>query len=156
MQESTIFDRRLFSHKFKHAGYRYAVALSLGRQVRIVHVSGGVPCGANPDAVVAQQSFTGLLPANERALADKGYTDKEYFMIPVENPANQHDYEYNRIHKKFMARHEVINARLKEFQCLKQLFRHDREFHAVCFSAVANIVNCTLILKPTSFPRLSL
>jgi hypothetical protein len=155
VQEKTKLDRFDYSHKLKHAGLRYAVAISLGRRCRIVHICGGVPCGANPDAVVALQSFTSVLPANERALADKGYTDKEYFMVPIRTPSTQSDLDYNSLHKKFMARHETVNDKLKEFSCLRQMFRHDRAFHVDCFSAVANIVNCYLILRPLTFPRRS-
>ena len=37
-----------FSHKFRHAGLRYMIAVALGCS-KIVRIAGGLPAGANPD-----------------------------------------------------------------------------------------------------------
>jgi hypothetical protein len=38
-----------------------------------------------------------------------------------------------------MARHETMNKRFKKFRVLSGTFRHDLEFHQICFYAVAAI-----------------
>jgi hypothetical protein len=77
-----------------------------------------------------------LVVPNERALADRGYRDREYFIIPSDCRS-----EYaSHVHKAVMARHETVNHRLKSFEVLKQVFRHDISKHILCFSAVVNLV----------------
>jgi hypothetical protein len=41
--------------------------------------------------------------------------------------------------KRASARHETVNGRLKQWGCLKQVFRHDRHKHKHVFAAVAVI-----------------
>jgi hypothetical protein len=68
----------------------------------------------------------------ERALADKGYADPNYFIFPQFNVPNAR-------HKLIMARHETVNRRLKQFGVLGQVFRHKLQLHPRCFKAVINL-----------------
>ena len=34
-------------------------------------------------------------------------------------------------------RHETVNRRIKQWRCMKDVFRHGIDFHSICFSAVA-------------------
>ena len=45
-----------------------------------------------------------------------------------------------RMKAKARARHETINGKLTDFNCLKATWRHPREKHIFAFGAVANIV----------------
>lgn len=65
-------------------------------------------------------------------MADKGYREPRYFILP--NETNK------TIHKRIMSRHETVNKRLKQFLILKQPFRHDLKKHPMVFKAVANLV----------------
>lgn len=38
-----------------------------------------------------------------------------------------------------MSRHETVNRRMKQFQALKQVFRHNITKHPMVFYAVANL-----------------
>ena len=151
VKEKGVMDRQDYSHKFSHSALRYEVCLSLGPNTRILWIAGGVPAGAWPDLALARERFRHVLPRNERALADKGYRDERYFLYPKYALSPQ-DIEFNRHHKRIMARHEAINARFKVFGALRTLFRHNRAFHRTCTFAIANIVNCNLIDNPDSFP----
>ena len=46
-------------------------------------------------------------------------------------------------------RHETINRRFKQWDVLKQVFRHDISLHETCFTAVANIEQLSMQVSPT-------
>ncbi|TPX41957.1 hypothetical protein CcCBS67573_g10545 [Chytriomyces confervae] len=62
--EAHPLDKQLFSHKFKHAGYRYQVAVALGSS-QIVYMGGGVPCGKWPDLKMARETILHLIEPEE-------------------------------------------------------------------------------------------
>jgi hypothetical protein len=121
--------------------------LSLGKETRIVWVAGGVPAGAWSDLTLARDKVVTLIADDEFILADRGYNDVRYFMLPRAGA----DDAFNRRHKAIMARHESINSRFKTFGCLRDMFRHDREYHRECVFAIANVINSGLIEDPSSF-----
>lgn len=129
--EPTPFDKKWYSHKFHCAGLRYEVGLNI-RTGDIVHGNGGFPCGAWPDLKIARFCFIYGLEPNEKALADLGYRDSNYFIIPNENNS--------RVHKRIMSRHETVNRRLKQFNILSKTYRHNLKKHPMCFFAILNIV----------------
>lgn len=67
----------------------------------------------------------------ERTLADRGYNDSNYFILPSENNARQHKY--------LMSRHETINKRIRQFNILKNTFRNSLVKHPLIFHAVVNV-----------------
>lgn len=77
-----------------------------------------------------------FLEPGEKTLADKGYRDHNFFILP--NLIN------NIVHGRIMARHETVNRRMKQFQALKQAFRHDIQKHPMVFNAVANLTQLML------------
>ena len=48
-------------------------------------------------------------------------------------------------------RQETMNKRFKHFGCMKQVFRHGIEKHAICFRAIAVIVQLSLELNQPLF-----
>lgn len=74
-----------------------------------------------------------MLVNREKAIADKGYKDRRYFITPETHPKNP---KINLI----LARHETINKRLKQWKCMSVRFRHPLHKHPQCFHAVINIV----------------
>jgi hypothetical protein len=152
IDEHRPFDSDYGSHKFKHAGLRYEIGLALGCS-RIIWWNGGVPCGANPDLQLARSSFVHELGANQRAAADKGYQDGNvHFMTPVNNPITEQMKNFNKKHKVMMARHEMVNKRMKQFDILRRWHHRDDEFHKICFGAIINITQ--LALEDEPLPRL--
>eukprot|EP00474_Spongospora_subterranea_P011215 CRZ11673.1 hypothetical protein [Spongospora subterranea] len=148
--ERSTWTKNDFSHKFGHAGLRYEIATALGCS-KIVHIAGGVPCGLWPDLKLARHCLVPRMIPGEKACADKGYRDgHERFLTsfpraeatPLQRQIN------SEIHL-IGARHESINARMKNFGCLSaRFFRHGREFHPVCFTACANLVQLLMKTKP--------
>lgn len=136
INEPKPFNPDYFSHKFKAAGLRYELALNI-RTGLLVWVHGGYPCGTYSDLRLAREAFVLLLDDKERALADKGYKDATYFILPDDCNGQQHHL--------IMARHETLNRRMKQFQILKQVFRNDIKKHPMVVQAVANITQIMLM-----------
>lgn len=143
IHEPSPFNSAYYSHKFKSAGLRYEIGICI-RTGEIVWGYGGYPCGAYPDLKLTRVFLTGQLDPNEKVLADRGYNDPNYFILP--NPTN------SSRHNKIMSRHETVNGRIKTFKILSNTFRHDKEKHAQCFHAVLNI---TAVVIKTEEPLFS-
>lgn len=130
INEPSPFNPSYYSHKFKSAGLRYEIGLCL-RTGEIVWAHGGFPCGAYPDLKIAKDLFIQFLDENEKTMADKGYNDRNYFILPNE--------QNNVRHKKIMSRHETVNKRIRHFNVLNNKFRHDKSLHGKCFHAIVNL-----------------
>ena len=79
--EPTEFDPKWFSRKFRGPGIRYEIGLCI-RTGNIVWAHGGYPCGEWPDLRLARDAFINHLEIGEKAVADKGYRDNNYFVNP--------------------------------------------------------------------------
>ena len=137
INEPSQFDPAWYSHKFHGPGVRYEIGLCI-QTGRIVWAHGGVPCGSWPDLSLARSAYTKAVAPNELTLADRGYSDTRYFYTPAHYPKTASQ------QKQIMARHETVNARLKQFGVLKQVFRHSVDKHSECFFAVVNIVELVI------------
>lgn len=126
--EPSEFDPKWWSHKFNGPGLRYEVGLCI-RTGDIVWAHGGLPCGEWPDLRLARNAFISGLQPGEKALADGGYRDNDFF----ENPNGDQQ------KKRILARHETVNGRIKQFCCMKDRFRHALYLHPLFFNAVVNL-----------------
>lgn len=117
-------------------GIRYEIGLSI-KNGEIVWAYGGVPCGENPDLLIARDFFVDMLEEGEKAVADKGYNDAKYFVTPKNTP------HYPNIHV-LLARHETVNKRIKQWKILGTRFRHSLYRHPMCFYAIINITQIAL------------
>lgn len=97
---------------------------------------GSYPCGDYPDLKLSKELFVDFLEANERAVADKGYNDKTYFLLPRDGSSKRH--------KFIMSRHETINKRIKQFNVLSEAYRHNLLSHNLCFHAVVNLTQLSI------------
>ena len=149
--EPTEFDPKWWSHKFNGPGLRYEVALCI-RTGDIVWVNGGLPCGEWPDLRLARNAFIDCLQPGEKALADAGYRDQQYFELSNNDPQKQ----------RILARHENVNARIKLFCCMKDRFRHALSAysgirvidpHITSVIPVREKTNKPTTMKPTSEKR---
>ncbi|KAG9414550.1 hypothetical protein AC1031_007957 [Aphanomyces cochlioides] len=137
INEPSEFDPTCYSHKFHGPGLRYEIGLCI-QTGRIVWAHGGVPCGTWPDLSLARSADCHAVNDGELTLADRGYADPRYFYTPTYYP------ETGSQQKQVMVRHETVNARLKQFGVLKQVFRHHVEKHSLCFFAVVNVVELVI------------
>lgn len=77
-----------------------------------------------------------LLDAGEKAQADLGYRGEPRTCC-IPNEFDRLDVKVMK--KEVRSRQEHVNKRLKQFQCLKQQWRHGIEKHKPAFTAVAVI-----------------
>lgn len=131
IQEPKPFSKKWFSHKFKAAGIRYEIGLSIGN-ADVVWASGGFPCGDWSDLKIAKDLFLHYA-RNEVTLADKGYRFRPYFKMAS-----------NRLEKRVMSRHETLNGRLKEFKILDYRFRHPLKKHPKVFHTCINLIQISI------------
>ena len=126
--EPSDFNPKWYSHKFNGPGLRYEIGLCI-RTGDIVWVHGGFPCGEWPDLRLARNAFIDRLEPQEMVVADGGYQDQQYFVNPNGD---------QRI-KQILARHETVNRRVKQFRCMKDIFRHELYLHPRFLHAVVNL-----------------
>lgn len=89
-----------------------------------------------PNLKLARSAFALGLQEGEKAIADRGYNDANYFDYP--------NGENDQKKKEIMARHETLNRRLKQFNCLQYKFRHELYLHPLYFNAVVNLTEIML------------
>ena len=115
---------------------RYEIALEVESGC-IVWAYGGFPAGMR-DIDIAKRKFIKQLKKGEKAVADKGYRFCKRFFVPKTN------YHLNGRIKQILARHENVNRRIKSFDCMSEMLRHDLSLHHVYFHAVVNIVQIAI------------
>lgn len=136
--EPQPFDKKWYGHKFKHAGIRYEIGISIV-EADIVWASGGFPCGEWNDLKIAKDLYLHYA-ANEVTLGDKGYRLKPYFKQPE-----------NAIEKRILARHETLNGRIKEFAIMSHRYRHPLKKHPIVFHAVVNVIQVSISMGEKLF-----
>jgi hypothetical protein len=74
-------------------------------------------------------------------IADRGYNSKkedEHYLFSLPNGFDSK--KLNKFKSRGRLRHETFNARLKNFRCLSDTFRHGFDNHEFVFEAVVVIV----------------
>ncbi|KAJ3316948.1 hypothetical protein HDU76_001453 [Blyttiomyces sp. JEL0837] len=149
IQEERPLNKKLYSHKFKHAASRFQVATGLGFS-GIVFASGGVPAGEMTDLEMVRETLLPKLGKNEKIAADRGYRGEDRVMTYIDGRGQRDDViaRHNENIKNMKARHETVNKRLKDFAILTQMFRGNMDRHHILFAAVAEITNIKLQRQP--------
>jgi hypothetical protein len=142
IEEPQPFSPVWYSHKFRGPGLRYEVTLSLEGS-DIVYVNGPFPCSV-PDINIYRSSLKNQLRDDELLIADKGYQGEDKIVLPGTGTALQ-----NEAIKLIRARHETLNARLKNFGCLSSVWRHDLSKHRICFFSAVIITQLSLETRDT-------
>lgn len=145
IMEPQPFSPMWYSHKFHGPGVRYEIGLSV-ETGRLVWANGPYMCGKYPDNSIFCQQMKQKLLDGEFVIGDAGYTDRKC----IRQSPNHSD--INSIwHSRLRARHETVNARLKSYQVLHQIFRHDKSLHSDCFHAVVQITALCLMTSNPLF-----
>ena len=131
------------SFKFKgKCGLRYEIGVDILAR-NIVWINGPYAAGKYPDIEIFRIGLAHFLDEFERVEADDGYIGKAPQKVkcpgcasnPTENQAMQ-----NRVR----SRHESLNGRLKNWEILKSMYRHDIMEHGNVFRAVAVITQLSI------------
>ena len=128
------------SHKFKKKSalrYEVAVAIISGE---IAWINGPYPAGQYNNVTIFRESLQTFLDAGERVEADDGYRgDPTICKVPADVLMRENE-EEDAMQKRVQGCHEMVNAWLKNFRILAELYRHDETQHGYVFHAVAVIV----------------
>lgn len=121
------------------------MGLSL-RKGHIVWLNGPYECGMWNDLSIFRDSLISFLGEGERVEADDGYVGAEpdYCKTPGGACSKSEGVEACKQRKLFRARHESVNARLKNFEVLNQKYRHSLYSHGDVFRAVAVLVQLSI------------
>jgi hypothetical protein len=137
-------DKTYCSQKFKHAGLKYELVMSL-LDGRCMWINGPFICGMH-DLTVFRQGLKDVMRGwrGKMLIGDKAYKPGDAF--PDEfgmfaPPSRLDSVLYARWKSRARCRHETFNGRLKNFQILSETFRGtDLRKHMAAFEAVAVIV----------------
>lgn len=132
IQEPHPFSSIWYSHKLKGPGLRYEVGVCI-QTGDICWINGSFKCGRWPDMRIFRRNLKGLLAPGEMVECDAGY---------VGDPSCRHKHIImnladDRAKCAARARHETVNGDIKSFDCLSQVWRHDRHLHKHAFAAAA-------------------
>lgn len=135
-----------YSHKFQQSGVAYEVALSVF-QNKCVSLNGPFPAGTS-DTTIFRDGIRDKIPVGCKAIVDNGYKGKDPKYSkpnPLDSPA------LRKFKRRARSRQECFNARLKNFHCLSEKFRHGFTKHKLCFEAVAVVCQYQLELGSPLF-----
>ena len=104
----------------------------------------GDPCGRWPDLRIARYEIIYEVDQEEKILADGGYKDGEDGFF--ETPTGQTNAD-QAMKAAARARHEAVNRRFKQFNCMKNVWRHSRPRHGTAFRAVVNITHLLMAMQ---------
>ena len=135
-QKSKVFASHKFANK---SGVRYKVAVEI-LTGEMKWINGPFPCGKFPNVTIFCASFLTCLDDFERVEADDGYIGESPFRAKVPKTVLNCPSEADAFQKRVQGRHETINARLKAYAILSEVFRHDITQHGYVFRAVAVLV----------------
>lgn len=146
------------SHKFNMAALRYYICMHICKPI-IVLAGGGYPAGSRHDLNVARCEVAPRMRADERGIADHGYHLDSCFLTPLKSnsrlrrvlPPDFVD-AFHESMSHVRGRHEHVNAELKEWAVLADVFRHHPEFHPECFRAVAELTQLRFHVHPSIIP----
>ena len=149
IQEPSPFWKGWYSHKFKGPAVRYEVAICIATG-DIVWINGPYPAGFFSDLRIFRFVLKGLLYPWEMVEVDLGYRGEPLHCSTKEHYRD----EVQCIEKSTVrARHETVNERFKNWNCLHDTFRHDVVKHKDVFRAVAAI---TQLVIQTESPLFSI
>ena len=144
--------QKLCSHKFKHAGLRYGIALSVFTG-KCVWVSDPYPAGVH-DMEIFRQGMKAKIKDGKLVIADCRYRtkdkDKEK-MLSLPNPLD--DKQTNNFKSRAQQQQEYFNKKLKEFSILNKTYHHNLDKHkfvlqAVCVMVQTRLDNGELLFEP--------
>jgi hypothetical protein len=147
INEPTPFDKKWYSHKFKSAGLRYEVGVCI-QTGWICWTNGPYPCGEWSDLRISRDALIYHLEPGEKVVADGGYGGAYHDKPDKRRQGSSRE----KMKAAARARHETVNARLKEFSCLSSKWRHSIGKHMLAFEAVANLVQIKIEKEGIVFP----
>ena len=103
---------------------------------KLVWMNGPFKASRHDKTIYRQAGLQNMIPEGHRVIADRGYMGE-----PTQiSTTNSHDPEaLQKLKSRARARHESFNARIKNFRCLEERFRHGINNHKTVFEAMCVI-----------------
>ena len=120
--------------------YELAVDIKTGY---LVWINGPFPAGAFPDVSIFRSCLAHELDEVERVEADDGYIGDAPYKVKCPASLTNPD-ETQTMQSIVRMRQETINTRLKQWEILKQVYRHDITKHGSVLRAVAVLVQVAI------------
>ena len=147
VQKPKVNQGLFYSAKDKFHPLKFEVVVTIANP-RIIWVNGGFP-GSKSDITIAREDLLTNLAEGERVLGDLGYRGRENALwTPFLNPRFDQETGMNVEHSRIRQVVERMNQRLKIFDCLKSVWRHEHLFLQQCFNVIAKLTNLVLISQP--------
>lgn len=119
--------KKWFTYKHRHFGIKYEVGTNI-KTGDIVHYVGPFRA-AHHDVTVFRAFLKDRLPLGERVMADPGYRGDHKVFTQYDCRTCQE----KRALKSVGARHETVNGRVRFFDSMKYMWRHDKKKHHIAF-----------------------
>lgn len=107
-------------------------------------INGPFPCGLWPDLKIFRSCLKTFLDDNERVEVDNGYLGDDPISCKAPGGMSSMVDERYKARSRIRARHETVNARLKNFSILKQAYRHSLVDHSYVFRAAAVLLQLSI------------
>ena len=145
INEPEPFNSLWYSHKFHGPGLAYELGVCI-KTGDIVWWNGPFPA-KHPDRNIFRSTLKNLLLPGEKVVGDLGYKGETKVLTELDANSKTH----KRAMAKLRARHETLNRRLKQFRCLGDKYRHDRNKHILVFKAAAALTQISIDLGDIPF-----
>ena len=126
---------------------KYEVVISMGPTARIIWFNGAFG-GSVHDLTIARRDLLPIMHHSECILADKAYIGENQFVCPFKPPKNEEEKRFNAKLHDARSNIERMNKRLKNFNILTQVWRHQLVLHELVFEVICNLVNLMLVDEP--------
>jgi hypothetical protein len=128
-------DPVFYSHKSNRAGLNYELGMSVYDN-KLVWMNGPFPAGRHDINIFRTEGLKDKIPAGKLVIGDNGYHGEPNII----STPNSHDPpEVRQLKSRALSRHETFNGRIKNFACVRERFRHRKEYHKIVFEAVCVI-----------------
>lgn len=125
-----------YSHKHHGPGVTYLLGIAI-KTSRLIWIDGPYPASKHDITIYRTGGLKQLMKPGKRGIGDSAFSG-EPNSISISH--NEDSAEVRKYKGMVKARHETFNSRIKSFDILASIFRHDIALHQACFEAVCVLV----------------
>ena len=129
--ERLNIDKKYISVKFNKAGLKYQIVLSIV-EPKCVSFTGPLKCSIHDTTVWKQSGLADKTGPGKFGIGDRGYDGQE--KISAKNLRDPKP--FRQFKARALARHETFNGRLKMYNALNYVYKHDVDKHKFVFQAI--------------------
>jgi hypothetical protein len=135
-------DKKNFTKKHHHGGYKYQLVLAAQEQ-QCVHIYGPVRGGMGDKEMLARSGVLKRLKKGKLCVVDRGYIDKKW-KDKLAWPNLQDSKRANNMKSRIRLRHESFNGKVTQYGTMCQTWRHTKKQHGLAFRAIVVTIQYAL------------